>query len=158
MVALNPHAGAALKLVCFHLHGQQFAAPITHVKETLALRPITRVFLAPPWVAGILNLRGDIVAVADLALLLGMPRTEPTDDSRILIARHGGRSAGIVVDRLADVRTCDEADIQPPPPTLVSEGAALLRGLLTIEGGAPLRILDLPALFDPDRWRALARA
>ncbi|HUH04251.1 MAG TPA: chemotaxis protein CheW, partial [Kofleriaceae bacterium] len=64
-------AGDAAKLVCFFLAGQEYAAPITEVKETMLLRPITRVFLTPPWLAGIINLRGDVVAVIDLARLLG---------------------------------------------------------------------------------------
>ena len=56
--------GELTKLVCFYLHGQEYAAAIGVIKETLAMRPITRVFLTPSWLAGIVNLRGDVVAVA----------------------------------------------------------------------------------------------
>jgi len=155
-VDASDRAGAT-KLVCFYLRGQEYAADIEHVKETMLVRPITRVFLTPPWLAGIINLRGDVVAVLDLAQLLGLPATAITDDSRILIARHDGRGAGFLVDRMAELRTLDIADLQPPPPTLGAETAALLLGLATLQDGAAVRVLDLPGLFESDRVRAFQR-
>ncbi len=148
----------ATKLVCFFLRGQEYAANIEHVKETMLVRPITRVFLTPPWLSGIINLRGDIVAVLDLAQLLGLPATNVTDESRILIAQQEGKSAGLLVDRMAELRTLDLGSLQPPPPTLPIETSALLLGLATIEDGAAVRVLDLPALFESDRLRAFERA
>jgi purine-binding chemotaxis protein CheW len=145
------------KLVCFELQAQEYGADITEVKETIPVRPITRVFLTPPWLAGIINLRGDVVAILDLAQLLGLHATQITDDSRILIARVGGVVAGLLVDRLAELRTLAVAALRPPPPTLSAEGAALLRGIVTLEGGAAVRILDLPALFESERLRAFQR-
>jgi purine-binding chemotaxis protein CheW len=151
-------AGAELiKLVCFELHGQEYGADINEVKETIPVRPITRVFLTPPWLSGIINLRGDVVAILDLAQLLGLPATSITDDSRILIARVGGVAAGMLVDRLAELRTLAVGTVRPPPPTLSTEGASLLRGVVTLDGGAAVRILDLPALFESERLRAFQR-
>lgn len=147
----------ATKLVCFYLRGQEYAANIEHVKETMLVRPITRVFLTPPWLAGIINLRGDVVAVLDLAQLLGLPATAITDDSRILIAKHEGRSAGILVDSMAELRTLELAGLQAPPPTLSAETSTLLLGLATVEDGSAVRVLDLPALFESDRLRAFQR-
>lgn len=155
-VDTSDRPGAA-KLVCFYLRGQEYAAAIEHVKETMLVRPITRVFLTPPWLSGIINLRGDVVAVLDLAQLLGLPAMPITDESRILIARHDGRSAGLLVDSMADLRTLSLADLQPPPPTLAPDTSALLLGLATVENGAAVRVLDLPALFESDRLRAFQR-
>ncbi len=145
------------KLVCFHLHAQEYAANIEDIKETMAVRPITSVFLTPPWLLGIINLRGDVVAVLDLAQLLGLPATAPTEDSRIIIARHDGRSVGIIVDDTAELRTMDLDDLQPPPATLSADGAALLKGIATVDDGAPLRVLDLPALFASEHLRVFQR-
>lgn len=147
-------AGTA-KLVCFFLHGQEYAADIGEVVETLAVRPITRVFLTPPWMSGIMNLRGDVVAVLDLARLLGMPPTLITDDSRIVLARHEGRRAGLLVDGLAELRILDLSAVEPPPATLAVEVASLLRGVVTVAGGEVVRLLDLPALFESDKLRSL---
>lgn len=146
------------KLVCFLLHGQEYAAPIADVIETLAVRPITRVFLTPDWVAGVMNLRGDVVAVLDLARLLGMPSALVTDESRIVLARHDDRRAGLLVDGLAELRVLDLARLEPPPATLSSETAALLRGVATVDGGEVVRVLDIAALFESERIRTLEGA
>jgi len=145
------------KLVCFYLNEQEYAADIDDIKETMALRPITRVFLTPAWMLGIINLRGDVVAVIDLAQLLGLPATVPTDDSRIIIARHEGKNVGVIVDQVAELRTMDIDGLQTPPATLSDEGAALLAGIATVDDGAPLRVLDLPGLFDSERLQAFQR-
>lgn len=145
------------KLVCFLLHGQEYAAPIGEVVETLAVRPITRVFLTPPWLAGIVNLRGDVVAVLDLARLLGMAETLITEDSRIVLARHNGTRAGFLVDGLAELRILDLGLLESPPATLAPEIASLLRGIVTVPGGV-VRLLDLTALFESDKLRSLGGA
>src|ERR1043165_1986110 len=93
-----------LRLVCFELRGQVPALPIEEVRETLPIQPITRVVLTPPCLAGVFSLRGDIVPAIDLGVLLGLAPTEIHDDSRIVVidSQHG--PAGIVVDRLRDLR------------------------------------------------------
>jgi purine-binding chemotaxis protein CheW len=150
-------AGGLAKLVCFFLHGQEYAADIAEVVETLAVRPITRVFLTPPWLAGIMNLRGDVVAILDLARLLGMPPTLLTDDSRIVLCRHQGRKAGLLVEGLAELRVLDLGAVEPPPATLPAEVANLLRGILTVQGEV-VRLLDLSALFESEKLRSLGGA
>lgn len=158
--AAPPRAGdagtGAVKLVCFCIHGQEYAADIADVKETLIMRPITRVFLTPPWLAGIINLRGDIVAVIDLARFSGLPPTNIGPDSRIIIFQHGGRTAGAVVDELAEVRTVARADIEAPPSTLTGDALALIAGVVTIDG-EPLEVLDIGRLFQSERLRAFQR-
>ena len=153
----NDRPGGPIKYVCFRLRGQEYAADIANVKETMMVLPITRVFLTPPWLSGIINLRGDIVAVIDLALFFGLPATAITDHSRIVICRHEGKVVGIVVDEMAELRTIEAERLQPPPPTLSSESSALLDGVITVENDAPLRVLDLGKLFESDRLRAFQR-
>ena len=145
------------KLVCFYLHGQEYAIDIATVKETLVLRPITRVFLTPSWLAGIINLRGDIVPVLDLADLCGLSPTDITPESRIIILQRGAHMAGIVVDELAELRVLAIDDIQPTPATVTGDAAAILAGVATVENGAPLRVLDASHLFESERLRTLKR-
>ena len=157
MAQPSPRPGAdALHLVCFHLHDQEYGVAIAGVKETLALRPIVRMFLTPDWLAGIMNLRGDVVAVIDLARFLGMPPTVSGDDGRIVVVRHKTLTAGVLVDRMADVRIVPVEHVAPPPATVPADVAALLRGIATVDGGA-VRVLDVAALFDSERVRALQR-
>ncbi|HYU15492.1 MAG TPA: chemotaxis protein CheW [Candidatus Acidoferrum sp.] len=151
-------AAGSAKLVCFLLRGQEYAADIASVVETLAVRPITHVFLTPAWLAGIMNLRGDVVAVLDLSQMLGMAPTILTDDSRIVLARHGGRRAGLLVDGLAELRTASLDRLEPAPATLSPDVARLLAGLITCSPGEVVRVLDLAALFESESLEALGGA
>lgn len=145
------------RVVCFWLARQQFAAPIGHVKETIVLRPITPVFLTPPWLAGIINLRGDVVAVVDLARFMGLPRTHSGDDTRIVLARGKTKTAGFLVDKLSDVRSVSEGAIRPPPPGVSEDGGELLRGVVSLDGVRPLAVLDLNRLWVSDRIKQFER-
>jgi purine-binding chemotaxis protein CheW len=149
------HARARIEasLVCFHLAGRRFACRITDVKETILVKPLTRVFLTPPWVAGIINLRGDIVAVVDLAAFLQLGKTAIAADTRIVIARAEGRSAGFLVDRLDDTRAVDLGALDAPPAGLDVEIAAMLAGVVTLDGGEPLAVLDLAKILRSPRLK-----
>jgi purine-binding chemotaxis protein CheW len=134
-----------VKLLCFHVAGQDFGVPIAAVKETIPERPLTRLFLVPSFVAGLINLRGEVVAVLDLALLLGLDRPvesgRRTPKSIVILrasllagvrdARHAANrpAAGLWVDRLDGVRDLAEADVRPPPPTLAAEPSGYLDGV-----------------------------
>ena len=144
--------GAPLRLVCFELRQQELALPIGDVRETLSLLPITRVVLTPPCLAGVFSLRGDIVPVIDLCVLLGLAPTVVGDDSRIVVVEHEGDVVGIVVDHLRDLRTIDS--VEPPPPNLPAEVAALLRGVAATQTGT-VRILDTHAILKAEPLQAL---
>jgi purine-binding chemotaxis protein CheW len=151
-----------VKLLCFHVAGQDFGVPIAAVKETIPERPLTRLFLVPPFVAGLINLRGEVVAVLDLATLLGLPRAVENGrraPKNIVILRasllagvrdprHAANrpAAGLWVDGLDGVRDVAEADVRPPPATLAAEPAGYLDGVAA--SGQPPRPLLLLA---PDR-------
>lgn len=143
-----------LRLVCFELRGQELALPIGDVKETLPLQPITSVFLTPACLAGVFSLRGDIVPVIDLAVLLGLPPTIAGDDSRIVVVDHAKGAAGIVVDRLRDLRTID-GDLEPPPPNLSNELQHLLKGVAATSTGT-VRVLDAASILTAEPLRVLA--
>ena len=155
-VASSTRSGVA-KFVCFCLHDQEYAANINDIKETILVRPITGVFLTPSWLSGIINLRGDIVAVIDLAQLLGLDPTILTDDSRIVIARYQDKTVGIIADRMAELRSLDIGELQPPPATLAADGAALFAGVATVDEGAAVQVLDLAAIFACEHMRAFQR-
>jgi purine-binding chemotaxis protein CheW len=151
--------GTTERVVCFWLGRQQFGAPIGHVKETIVLRPITHVFLTPPWLAGIVNLRGDIVAVVDLPAFFGLGQCAMGSEARIVIAHSGAperKRVGFLVDRLAEVKAVEMRALQPTS-MLSPEHANLAHGVLTQDGGAPLTVLDVPKLFESERLRQFQR-
>lgn len=135
----------SLRLVCFQLLDQEFALPITNVSETIAIQPITRLFLTPPCLAGVFGLRGEIVPAIDLAPLFGLARTTVRDDSRIIVLKHELGLAGIIVDRLCEQRTLDQ-ELEPAPRNLQPSIAALLLGVVATETGV-VRVLDATSIL-----------
>ncbi len=158
MAELVSKRSEMLQVVCFLLDGDEYGVPIAEVKETIALRPLTPLPLVPDFIAGVISLRGEVVAVLDLGRLLGLPsrmrRAAFGPDARIVILRvtSGGRpaSAGLLVDRLSEVRHLDGEALRPPPATAPGEAAALVRGVARVDD-RPLAVLDLGRAFDSER-------
>ena len=148
-----------LRLVCFELRGQELALPIGDVRETLPIQPITRVVLTPACLAGVFSLRGDIVPAIDLAVLLGIGRTEIGDTSRIVVIDHEHAAIGIVVDKLRDLRTIERPEtgspLEPPPPNLAPNVAQMLLGVASTTTGT-VRVLDARAVVEAEPLRALS--
>lgn len=130
------------KLVCFFLGHRELAAPIDAVRETVALRPITQVFRTPRSIAGITNLRGEILAVLDPAVLLGLPACARGPSARIVIVQPDDRRAGLLVDALGTIREVDEELMGPVPPTVPPAVAAMLDGVASLPE-RPIGLLDI---------------
>jgi purine-binding chemotaxis protein CheW len=153
MVEAGSHT-APLRLVCFALGAQELAFPIADVRETVPLQPITRVFLTPACIAGVFSLRGEIVPALELGVLLGVPASTAHDDSRIVVIETRAGTAGILADRLCDLRTLDQP-LDPPPANVAAQVAALLLGVAATPSGT-VRVLDASALLTAGPLRALA--
>ena len=152
-------AGKPLRLVCFELRGQELALPIDDVRETVPMQPITRVFLTPPCLAGVFSLRGEIVPAIDLGVLLGLSRTEVGDDSRIVVIAHAAGTAGIVVDRMRELRTL-APPLEPPPPDLQHLLGAMPGNTKAMDGFAQVNAgtLSPAAFFAPSNIDAIVNA
>src|SRR5262249_3496666 len=140
---------------CFDVRGQELAFPIEDVRETLPIQPITRVVLTPRCLAGVFSLRGDIVPAIDLAVLLGLPPAEVADASRIVVIESPYGPAGIVSDRLRDLRPI-EGGLEPAPANVATNVAPLLLGVAATETGS-VRVLSAAAIVAAEPLRVLAR-
>lgn len=145
-----------LRLVCFELARQELGLPITRVRETLVVQPITRVFLTTPALAGVFNLRGEIVPAIDLGVLLGAGPTAITPSSRIVITSYELGIAGLIVDRMLEQRRLEDP-LEPVPGNLSPSIAQLFAGIATTPTGT-VRVLDASALIDVEALRALRAA
>ena len=138
--------------VIFELGQTRCALPIDRVVEIGEVPKITPVPNVPPWLAGVANLRGDILAVIDLCALVGLP---PFDrerrPGRLLVVRSSAGSkgevaAGLWVDAVVGVSQFARADLAPPGGPVDDALAALLEGVLVHEGRL-LAAIDLDILF-----------
>jgi len=101
---------ASEEKVIFNLGSEKFALGTEQVKSIEEMQDIIPVPLAPPYVTGLINLRGAIVAVVDLRLRLGLENIENGRDRVILIAEHNGEDVGLIVDR---VQSVESSEMQP---------------------------------------------
>jgi purine-binding chemotaxis protein CheW len=133
-----------------------YAFQVEEVQEVIAMRSLTRVFHAPPALAGVTNLRGDVLAVIEPAVLLGesgpavMPAPLPSDESaRIVVVREAGgqrRRAGLRVDALSGLRELPKDGLVPPPSTVSEDVRALIVGV--IPAPPACAVLSVEALLD----------
>jgi purine-binding chemotaxis protein CheW len=102
------------RLFCtFRVDGRLFGVDILDVKEVTAETTYTRVAHAPDEVLGLVNIRGHIYLALDLRRLLGMPATDLTTDSRLLLFKPSvGSAFGVVVDEISEIQTADANRIE----------------------------------------------
>lgn len=140
-----------LPLIRFLLAGHRFGVPIDAVKEAVEVRPITPVFLVPPFIRGIMSLRGEIVPVLDLLRLIGLETSNIGEHSRVVVVRDSDsdrrrRLAGLLADGLDGVGTVPSSAIRPAPATLPSTVADYVTGVVSED--EPLMVLDLERIFN----------
>lgn len=142
-------AGASLHLT-FLAGGELCAVPILLVKEILQYQPLTRVPSSPHSVRGVMNLRGSVMPVVDLAALFGMPESGITKRTCFVIVGVllGQERAvmGLMVDSVREASELVEAEVQPPPPFGTRIRAGYLLGMTRCEGRF-LHLLDLESVL-----------
>ena len=121
---------ATTRLCAFHVGEMWFGVDIASVEEVVRDRTVTTVPLAPPVMAGVLNLRGQIVSAIDLRARLGMPATDASESPRPhLVVRSSFGPTSLVVDRLDDVMPVVARDRQPAPSHLSPQVRAVVAGI-----------------------------
>ena len=139
-----------LSFIMFSLQGETFAVPLSQVKEIIRVPHITWMPGAHAAVRGIINLRGTVVAVLELAALLGHPAVECDQRSRIVIAESGETEAGLLVEEVMGVETVTYAAMEQSMRTL-DPGQ---RGIITAQAevsGRLAGILDVDAIVERSR-------
>ncbi|MBP2662199.1 MAG: cheW 2 [Firmicutes bacterium] len=120
------------QLVIFRLAQEEYGLPITKVQEINRLVPITKLPQTPPFMEGIINLRGQIIPVIDLRKRFTLAVSEYNDDSRIIIVEIDGETVGVIVDAVAEVVQIAAADVEPPPPSFILD-AKYIQGVGKLE-------------------------
>ncbi|MGG5257727.1 chemotaxis protein CheW [Phycicoccus avicenniae] len=132
--------------VTFSLGEHLVGLPVDRVQEVLGALPMTPVPRADGRVAGLLNLRGQVVTGIDLRSRFGLPTGE--EGTGTVVVRSPGGPVALVVDRIGDVIDVD--DPQPPPATLVGPIRDLVRGAYVLADSLLLDV-RLDAVLSLDR-------
>lgn len=160
MSAIQP--GESAQYLTFFLAGEEYAAGILRVREILQYEPVTRIPTAPPWIRGVMNLRGSVVPVVDLALKLGLPETAVTKWTCVLIVEvelEGQRAVmGVMADEVTEVIDLRPEDIEPPPPFGTRVRVDYLLGMGKVPGKKFVLLLDLDRVLSTAELLSAAAA
>jgi purine-binding chemotaxis protein CheW len=132
----------ARELISFRIGEQEFCVDIMAVREIRGWTPATALPQSASFVRGVINLRGAVLPIVDLAARLGFESAEATDRHVIIVAQIGAQTVGLLVDAVSDILTVTDDAIQPTPEVASDTARAFVRGLLSIDG----RMVSLLAL------------
>jgi purine-binding chemotaxis protein CheW len=136
----------SLELLEFRLARENYALETRHVAEVVALNDLTPLPCTPPFVRGIVNVRGRVVPVLDIKQFFDLPDQGLTDLHRIILVHGNDLEFGVLADVIVGVRSIRVESLQPSLPTLTGIRAEYLKGV-TAER---LVVLDLERLLaDP---------
>ncbi len=131
-----------MQLVVFDLASEYYGVDIGTVREIIRMQTVTRVPGAPPYVEGIINLRGQVIPVVDLRKRLDLIVSEQTNESRIVWVTINGQDVGVIVDAVTEVLRIPLSSIEPPSSMVSSVDSDYLRGIAKLESRLII-LLDL---------------
>jgi purine-binding chemotaxis protein CheW len=133
-------------LVTLTVANQLCGVPVLAVRDVLGEQAITRIPLAPPEIAGSLNLRGRIVTAIDLRRRLNLP-AGPAGKARMsVVAEQSGELYALLVDQVSEVMSLNASTFERNPPTLEPNWAAFSTGIFRLDGRL-LVVLDVAKLL-----------
>jgi len=122
------------ELIAFCIDTQEYCVDIMSVREIRGYSPSTPLPQTPAYIRGVINLRGAVLPIMDLAERLGLPPTEPSVRSVIIVVKCGERMIGLLVDAVSDILSITQDLIQPTPDVACDRVKAFVRGLISMEG------------------------
>ena len=135
--------------VVFRLEGQIFGADIAVVREVNQLTRITRLPNTPPYVDGVIDLRGEVLPVINLRKRLGLVDREQDKETRVMILDLGQQSSALIVDGVEQVLTLSDDQIVPPDRRTTLIGQDYVVGVARTGSDQLVVIMDLIRLMDP---------
>lgn len=125
---------ANLEFVAFRVGSQEFCIDIMGVREIRGWTQATPLPHAPSYVRGVINLRGAVLPIVDLAMRFGLGLTEPTARSVIIVVQVQQQVIGLLVDAVSDILTVSEASMQPTPDIASELAKTFVKGVYAVDG------------------------
>ncbi len=133
-----------LQLVTFTLENQDYAVDILKVQEINRMTEITKVPNSPPYVEGVINLRGKVIPVINLRKKLGFQEKEWDENSRVIIMDIQAITKGVIVDSVSEVLRIPSGTVEPAPPIASDISRTFVKGIAKLQN-------RLIVLIDIDR-------
>ncbi|MDD5248153.1 MAG: chemotaxis protein CheW [Rhodocyclaceae bacterium] len=155
--ALDATGGETHQYLTFTLSGEMFAVGILNVKEIIEYGTLTEIPMMPPFIRGVINLRGRVVPVIDLSARFGGRQSEIGKRTCIVIVELAAgeqRELGIIVDAVSEVLEIPRNEIEPPPSFGAKIRADFIAGMGKVNGKFVI-ILKIDRALSSDDLAAL---
>jgi purine-binding chemotaxis protein CheW len=147
------------KYLLVSLNGQQYGIPIVKIKEIIRMVPVTSVPNSPPYVRGLISLRGKMIPVVDLCLRLNMESSDNTARACIIVVEIACAANcvtfGIVVDSVSEAVNIDGTQIEDTVDSIIEGDSQCLLGIAKMQE-RPHILLDMDRLFSTDELACMA--
>lgn len=117
-----------VRFVVFRISNEWYGVEISKAREIANIENITYLPSSPEYIAGIVNLRGDILSVTDLKKIFGLPSEQLTEKSKLVVIESAGIETGLLVDEIDEVMDAQVSKIHPTLTTISPERADYLTG------------------------------
>jgi purine-binding chemotaxis protein CheW len=156
-VPAQEESGETISALSFVLSGELYGIELKYLAETRRSTPLRRLPSAPPHLAGLINLRGELVPVVDLGPIVGVGQREMAQTlAAVLVLSLEGSKLALAVDQAEDILTFPVRELQPPPLSLEPERALLIRGAYLFDRRL-LSLLDVEKIVADPRFAGSGR-
>jgi purine-binding chemotaxis protein CheW len=131
--AAENFAESGSELVAFRIGEQEFCIDIMAVREIRGWTQATPVPHAPAYVKGLINLRGTVLSVIDLAVRFGFEPREPSARSVVIVVEVNGQLVGLLVDAVSDILATSLDSVQPTPNVSSELATKFIKGVLAVD-------------------------
>ncbi|MBE3639087.1 chemotaxis protein CheW [Mangrovicoccus algicola] len=135
-----------IELLSFRVGEQEYSVDIMSVREIRGWAKATPLPHAPSFVRGVINLRGTVLPIVDLASRLGLPSGEDSNRNVIIVVHVDGQTLGLLVNAVSDILSIPLGEMQSPPELAADVSRTFIRAL-TIYEGRMIRVLNLEAVM-----------
>lgn len=142
--------------ITFSLENETYAVPIQAIEEIIGCQDISLLPNVPPFIKGVINLRGELVPVMDLRLKFRLEPREYNPLTVFLIVRVDEKVMGLVVDNVADVLVIDPSKVQKTPVFSAKISTDFIEGVYKDAQDQMVILVDVTALTKPEEWDMLA--
>ncbi len=142
------------QVVVFTLANGHYAVDVNIVQGIVEMQDIIAVPNAPPFVIGVINMRGTVLPVVDLRRRFGLPAAESTKNSRIMVVEVNNMAMGMAVDAVTAVSRVSPAAIEPLSPLIKTVDSAFVTGIATVDERLII-LLDIGSMFYPSELSRL---
>jgi len=118
-----------IQLVSFMLDEVEYGVDILKVHEILRYPEITRLPNTPPFIKGVINLRGNVIPVVDVRIRFGFPKGKITDLTRIIVVETSGKQVGLLVDNVYQVVRIPMTNVDPPSELITGVSEDFITGI-----------------------------